>query len=343
MASTPELMVLSGADVGALLGGHRGRVLEVIERAYVAHVNGLASPPCSSFLRLPARDGDRIIALPAYLLGPWQVAGLKWIASVPANLKRGSDRASAVLILNDLETGNPIAVLEGSIISAWRTAASAALAARLIHNDAPHSVGVIGCGLIAYETLQFLQQVFPPASRVVAYDITRTASDFFVRRVRTQITSIRELTIAASAEDVLRDCDIIVLATTAVTPHINRIPPSDRTRTFLHLSLRDFSPDCLLEADNTADDILHVNQAQTSIHLLSEKLGHTAFMRGSLGEMLTSMIPARLADKGVSIFHPFGLGVLDLALGAFVKDLASNRGKTTFIPDFIPPPWRNEE
>ena len=96
----------------------------------------------------PDRPSSRIIALPASIGGPARVDGLKWISSFPENVAAGIPRASAVLILNDHDTGYPFACLESSIISATRTAASAALAADWLSRGRPRPsrIGFVGTG-----------------------------------------------------------------------------------------------------------------------------------------------------------------------------------------------------
>ena len=103
--------------------------MELVEATYRLHGTGDSVNPPSYFLRFPDRPSSRIIALPASIGGELRVDGLKWISSFPENVAAGVPRASAVLILNDHDTGYPFACLESSIISATRTAASAALAA----------------------------------------------------------------------------------------------------------------------------------------------------------------------------------------------------------------------
>ena len=105
--------------------------MELVEATYRLHGAGDSVNPPSYFLRFPDRPTARIIALPASIGGQVRVDGLKWISSFPDNVAAGIPRASAVLILNDHDTGYPFACLESSIISATRTAASAALGRRL--------------------------------------------------------------------------------------------------------------------------------------------------------------------------------------------------------------------
>ena len=127
--AVPPFAVIPGAQVQHALQGREKQIMEVVEATYRLHGAGDSVNPPSYFLRFPDRPSSRIIALPASIGGQVRVDGLKWISSFPENVAAGIPRASAVLILNDHDTGYPFACLESSIISATRTAASAALAA----------------------------------------------------------------------------------------------------------------------------------------------------------------------------------------------------------------------
>ena len=124
--TAPTFAVISGAQVQNALQGREKQILELVEATYRLHSAGDSVNPPSYFLSFPDRPFSRIIALPASIGGQSRVDGLKWISSFPENVAAGIPRASAVLILNDHDTGYPFACLEGSIISATRTAALSA-------------------------------------------------------------------------------------------------------------------------------------------------------------------------------------------------------------------------
>src|SRR5467141_5331098 len=146
-----ELSIINGKSVFDIVRAHRAECIRIVREAYLAHADGKSVNPDSHFLQFPDKPDCRIIALPAFLGDGFGVAGLKWIASYPGNVQRGFPRASAVLVLNDYETGYPFAILESSIISAARTAASAALAANWLSGRSrrAHSLGIVGTGYIA--------------------------------------------------------------------------------------------------------------------------------------------------------------------------------------------------
>ena len=153
-----ELSIINGKTVFDIVRAQRSECIQVVREAYLAHAHGQSVNPDSYFLRFPNKPDCRIIALPAYLGNGFDVAGLKWIASYPCNIQRGFPRASAVLVLNNCETGYPFAILESSIISAARTAASAVLAAHWLNGQSrrAHSLGIVGTGFIARYVYEFL-------------------------------------------------------------------------------------------------------------------------------------------------------------------------------------------
>ena len=114
MTSVPPFSVISGAQVQKALHGQEKQITELVEAAYRWHGAGDSVNPPSYFLRFPDRPSSRIIALPASIGGQVRVDGLKWISSFPENVATGIPRASAVLILNDHDTGYPFACMESS-------------------------------------------------------------------------------------------------------------------------------------------------------------------------------------------------------------------------------------
>lgn len=279
MPPEDAFLVLTGADVASLLARQESQLVEVVRTAYETHYHGETSLPHSTFLRFPNDQANRIIALPAYLAGESGGAGIKWISSFPNNIGRGLDRASAVVILNSMTTGRPTVMMEGSIVSAKRTAASAALAARVLHRDkSVDSVGVIGCGLINFEIQRFLLSQFPSIKKLYAFDLNADRAAQFKRACFESFDGIG-VDVARDQESLLLAAPLISIATTAATPHIRDLSGLAAGATILHISLRDLAPEVILTCDNIADDIDHVCRAQTSIHLAEQLSGTREFVR----------------------------------------------------------------
>jgi ornithine cyclodeaminase len=334
-----DIAILRGSEVRAVLAGRELEVIQAVRTAYETHGDGDSSLPHSTFLPFPGQPRNRIIALPAYLGGACGVAGVKWVSSFPDNLQLGLDRASAVVILNSTKTGRPEALLEGSVISAKRTAASAALAAQcLLKGGQVGRVGMIGCGLINFEIARFLLAMFPDAETFVLYDQDEARAEQFKNKVRA-ISNEVGVEVAKEIKAVLRNSALISIATTALKPHIDDVRECPRGCAILHISLRDLTSDVILSCDNVVDDIDHVCRAQTSVHLAEQLVGHRKFIRCTLSDILRGRASARNGSEHVSVFSPFGLGVLDLAVAKLVRDLARQQGLETVVNSFVPSPW----
>ncbi|MEU8680722.1 2,3-diaminopropionate biosynthesis protein SbnB [Streptomyces sp. NPDC048611] len=333
--AAPSFSVISGAQVHQVLDAHHQGVVDLIETAYRLHGGGETVNPPSYFLRFPDRPSSRIIALPASIGGELPTDGLKWISSFPENVEAGLPRASAVLILNDHDTGYPLACLESSIISAARTAASAALAADRIsaaRGTRPARIGFFGTGLIARYVHTYLARTGWEFDEVGVHDLSAAHADGFADYLRRSGGS-GTVTVHESAEELIRSCDLVVFATVAGTPHVTEPGWFAHHPLVLHVSLRDLSPEVVLGAANFVDDVEHCLKADTSVHLAEQRVGHRDFLDGTLHDVLTGAVRPP-ADRTV-VFSPFGLGVLDLALGRHVYESVKESGELRVVDDFF--------
>jgi len=340
-----DILLLKGHEIINLLVGRELELIDVVGAAYISHARGASSLPLSQFLSFPGEALNRIIALPAFLGDEFNLAGIKWVASFPGNREMGFDRASAVLILNSPLTGRPLSIMEGSIISAKRTAASAALAARCLNsNPKLIEVGLIGCGFINFEIARFLLASFPLLSRFHIYDKVVQHAHHFEAKCR-ELSRDVEVIFHDDFEDVLSRGGLIAIATTAITPFIETLENCPGSSTILNVSLRDLTPEAILSCDNVVDDVGHVCRAQTSVHLATQLVGNGDFIKCTLADILTERVSRRTERDKTVIFSPFGLGVLDLAVGKLVYELALQSGEGTVVPSFLPQVWteRREE
>ncbi|CAO3439372.1 2,3-diaminopropionate biosynthesis protein SbnB [Azospirillum doebereinerae] len=328
--------IVGAETIAALLAGHRAEVVGLVRDAYLAHHAGRTINPDSYFLSFPDKPTARIIALPARLTDGEgaDVAGIKWISSFPENHGCGLVRASAVVVLNDMATGFPYACLEGSLISAARTAASAVLAAELLHGGRrARSVAIVGSGPIAATHVDYLLGTGWDIGDFRLYDLVRERADAFRDRLRARGQSAGT---AATLTDAVRGADIVLFATTAPKPYLDDPGLFTAEQTVLHVSLRDLGVPVILSAQNVVDDVEHCLKAGTSVHLAERHTGNRGFVDGTIADLLTG----RLApDPGrPRVVSPFGLGVLDLAVARFVHARAAAEGRVTAVPGFFAAP-----
>jgi ornithine cyclodeaminase len=326
--------VITGRQVQRALEGRQKELVELVEATYRLHDAGDSVNPASYFLRFPDRPTARIIALPASIGGHVRVDGLKWISSFPENVASGIPRASAVLILNDHDTGYPFACLESSIISATRTAASAASAADWLSRGRPRParVGFIGTGLIARYIHTFLVGTGWTFDEVGVHDLSAESTAGFQAYLDDSGAGGR-VTVHDTAEQLIRSSDLVVFATVAGEPHVSDVSWFSHNPLVLHVSLRDLAPEVVLASANIVDDVDHCLKANTSPHLAEQLTGDRSFLDGTLADVMAGRV--RLPSDRPILFSPFGLGVLDLAVGKYVYDQVVSSGELHVIDDFF--------
>lgn len=328
-----SLCIITGDQVASVIRGRQADILSLITDAYISHDSGEDSLPFSSFLKFPHKPRNRIIALPGYAAQS-KVTGIKWISSFPENTASGIDRASALIVLNSVSDGRPYSVIEASIISAQRTAASAAIAARrLVRSPVDQkTITIIGCGVINFTILSYLLEVFEKVEAIHLFDQHPEAAHSFATKISPLTTA--QITVDDTIEAAIQASTLVSFATTAPQPYLFDPELFLDGTVVLGISLRDLGTDIIESATNIVDDVEHVNRENTSIFLTSQKLKNEDFIHSTIGSLLAS--DEKLDASRLTIFSPFGLGTLDLVLADYIYQHARQQNIGEEIDGFFP-------
>ncbi len=328
----PGLLVVPGSVVGEVLASADAECHEIIARVYVDAAHDQLVNPDSLFLRPDSARRDRIIALPAWVPANPPAVGLKWISSFPGNVARGLPRASALIVLNDPETGHPVAVLEGARISACRTALSAVVGADALRpgDRQARTLAVVGTGLIADTTVRALHRHGWSWDSLRVHDLDpRRAQGFAGGLADTAPGGARVVDDLAATLD---GADLVLFATTAVEPHVPTAQWLRPGALVLHLSLRDLAPAAMAGAEHVVDDVTHALRERTSLGLAVAAGLVDVDEIVPVGALLDGALPPKL--ERTVIYSPFGLGSLDIALAQLVLERARDLPGVVAVPDF---------
>jgi ornithine cyclodeaminase len=331
---SPRVLYLSRRDIGAVGGAQSDVYVSALRRALTAHADGKTVQPLKPYLRANATDGhiaDRIIAMPAHISEPG-VSGLKWIGSKHDNPDvAGLERASAVIVLNDPETNYPIGILEGSLISAWRTAGVTCLAAEHLARQGFTDVALVGCGVIGRTQITALLEQFAQIATVHLFDARPEAARELAELVGARNGDVT-VRIAASAEEAVRAGEVVVPCTLTDRPYIPLawLRPGALV---CNVSIMDVHKDVFLGADKVVVD--DWDQSNREKKLINQLVLDGSFSReqlhAELGEIVSGRRPGRERDDEIILLNPMGIAVEDIACAAELYLRAKRQGVGTWL------------
>ena len=202
-----ELVYLSQADVVSLDMSMR-EVLDALDGGFAAKGRGHTEMPPKPGIH--TRPDCFIHAMPAYVR-ELEVAGLKWVSGYPPNSAKGLPYITGLLVLNDCETGMPLAVMDCAWVTAMRTGASAGISARYLARSGSAAAAIVGCGVQARTSLMALVEELPALREVRCYDLFPEATQRFIAEMAALFPALRLVT-CASAPEAVRPADVVVTA-----------------------------------------------------------------------------------------------------------------------------------
>jgi ornithine cyclodeaminase/alanine dehydrogenase-like protein (mu-crystallin family) len=201
-----NILYLSRADVEKL-EVPMNEIIQAVEDAFLEKSKGTVEVPPKPGIH-PQKDAF-IHAMPAYLPGAG-VAGVKWVSGFPDNPKNGLPYISGLLILNNLETGFPVCIMDCTWITAKRTGAVTALAAKHLARKDVQTLGILGCGAQGRSNLEALRVVRPELKEVKAYDISKENLERYVEEMSAKHKT--KIVPCNSPREAVENCDIVVTA-----------------------------------------------------------------------------------------------------------------------------------
>ena len=159
-------------------------------------------------------DDRRFMAMPAYLGGSYQMAGMKWYGSNVENKKVGLPRSILMMMLNDKDTGAPLALMSANLVSAYRTGGIPGVGAKYLARKDSRVVSIIGPGVMGKTSLAAFVSVCPNLDTVKIKGRSQRSLDAFTRFIREELPQIKNIEICDSVEEAVKDSDIISFTTT---------------------------------------------------------------------------------------------------------------------------------
>ncbi len=309
-------------DVRSIL--ELSEVMEAVEKAFEQHGRKKVQMPPKSYLYFDKHNGD-LRTMPAYL-EEQDVAGVKIVNVHPDNRAKGLPSVMALVVLNSTETGQPLAVMDGTHLTDLRTGAAGGVAAKYLARKDSHIVGIVGTGNQAKTQLMALSLVFD-IHQVKVYDISTDRAEGFRGDMMQNIGA--EIIVASSVEEVC-DCDILV----TVTPVRKPLVRSEWIKPGTHINAigadaagkEELDPMLLTRAKVIVDDIVQASHSGEVNVPLSDGVITSDDIWAEIGEVVAGIKVGRENESEITVFDSTGLAIQDIATATLVYDVAKERG-----------------
>ena len=304
--------------------------IDAVELAFKMKATGRTQMPPKQYIFLKKYNGD-LRTMPAYIENV-DVATVKVVNSHPDNRKQGLPTVMATITLVDPKTGFPKAIMSGTWITALRTAAAGAIAAKYLANPNPNTVGFVGAGTQARTQLMGLQNVFDSLQEVKVWDINEKASEKYVTEMATAYPQLKFCSVE-TVKEAVQNADIVVTATPSRKPlvsvewidkgtHINCIGADAPGK-------QELDPSILLKSKVVIDDWEQgVHGGEINVPF-AEGMISKEDIWGDICEVVAGQKAGRTSEEEITVFSSTGLAIQDTAVAnvAYNKALRQKIGK----------------
>ncbi len=314
-----EVLYLSRADVEKV-GLPMAEIIAAVEAVFREKGEGRVEMPSKIGIH-PAPD-DFLHAMPAYVASP-RAAGIKWVGNFLQNQARGLPTISGLVMLNDPETGLPMAIMDCTWITAKRTGAASAVAAKYLARHEAECLAIIGCGVQGRSHLEAMLVQFPTLRLVKAYDRVQANLGRFVQEM--QATHGIKMVAAEDCEMAVRDADILVTAA-EILKHPTPVIRPEWIKPGAFCMAVDFDSQFTPEAIGAMDLFYTDDVAQMGFYRTLGYFQATPAVQGDLGEVVAGKKPGRTKPEQRTMAMHLGLAIEDVVTAVRIYAQAVGQG-----------------
>ncbi|MBC7073780.1 alanine dehydrogenase [Candidatus Parcubacteria bacterium] len=297
------------------------KVIKIVEKGFADFAQGIAEMPPKMYLNFKEFEGD-LRVMPAWSRS-LLMSATKLVNVHPKNPEKGLLTVMAVIVLHDPKTGKPLALMDGTWITALRTGAASAVATKYLARENAKSLGVVGAGFQAITQIAAISKV-KRLKEILVYDLKKEKIKNLAKILKKEKIEIKE----GELKEVCQK-DILVTATPAREPvvknewilpgtHINAIGADAKGK-------EELDPEILKRAKIVVDNFEQASHSGEINVPLAKGIIKKEKIYAELGEIVTKKKPARENEKEITIFDSTGLAIQDLYTASLVYNLAKRK------------------
>ncbi len=320
------IKTISQEDVAAVFKGNADAIYGIIEDSFKKYLAEDIIMPDKISQIFDEASQNRINCMPATLINE-KICGMKWVSVFPSNAPKGVQNVTGIMLLSELETGFPIAVIDGTLSTKMRTAAVGCTAAKYLAPSKVETIGIIGAGEEARMHFTLLKHMFQTIKECRVSSLNTEIEQGFIDKFKDIVPDVKFVTCNNDSHLCATGADIIVTAISGQSPVLKA---ADITKGGLYIHVGGWEDEygVAQKANKIVCDEWEVvkHRSQTLCRMYKEGLLKDEDIHANLSELIAGTKVGRENDDEFIYFNSVGLSYIDINFANYIYEEAKKRG-----------------
>jgi len=320
------IKTISQEDVAAIFKGNADAIYGIIEDSFKKYLADDIIMPDKISQIFDEASQNRINCMPATLIDE-KICGMKWVSVFPSNAPKGVQNVTGIMLLSELETGFPIAVIDGTLSTKMRTAAVGCTAAKYLAPSKVETIGIIGAGEEARMHFTLLKHMFPTIKECRVSSLNTEIEQGFIDKFKDIVPDVKFVSCNNASHICASGADIIVTAISGQSP-VLKAADINKGGLYIHVGGWEDEYGVAQKADKIVCDEWEVvkHRSQTLCRMYMEGLLKDEDIYADLSELIAGNKKGRSNDDEFIYFNSVGLSYIDINFAHYIYEEAKKRG-----------------